>query len=209
MTVMVVIAAVFGVAAFAACGNSNEVTVIFVTYDEQTIPVTGEKGAEVDFPEVTREGYVFDGWYADAGYSGTPVTSAVFEEDTTYYAKWAQGYAVTFELDGGTLPAGLSATLYLKEGDVISTAVAAYIPTKTDLVFDGWLMNGKELSSTAKMPAEAVVLTAKYSAQYTVNVYLQDADLEKYTLSQDLSTTGYAVVGEEFAPEINVEGYTL
>ena len=42
--------------------------------------------------DITREGYRFDGWYADSGFSGSPVTE-ITDTDTggkTFYAKWTR-----------------------------------------------------------------------------------------------------------------------
>ena len=56
--------------------------------------------------EVTREGYLFKGWYEADDFSGSPVT-AITATDTgnkTFYAKWAQAYTVTaYGLYGGAM----------------------------------------------------------------------------------------------------------
>lgn len=54
--------------------------------------------------DITREGYTFDGWYADSSFSGAPVTaiSSTDTGDKTFYAKWeANTYTVTVQNDGG------------------------------------------------------------------------------------------------------------
>ena len=40
--------------------------------------------------DMTREGYRFDGWYADSSFSGSPITeiSATETGNKTFYAKW-------------------------------------------------------------------------------------------------------------------------
>ncbi len=53
--------------------------------------------------DITREGYTFDGWYADSSFSGAPVTviSSTDTGDKTFYAKWdANTYTVTVQNDG-------------------------------------------------------------------------------------------------------------
>ena len=42
--------------------------------------------------DITREGYRFDGWYADSSFSGLPVTeiSATETGNKTFYAKWTE-----------------------------------------------------------------------------------------------------------------------
>lgn len=42
--------------------------------------------------DITREGYRFDGWYADSGFSGSPVTEITGTDtgDKAFYAKWTR-----------------------------------------------------------------------------------------------------------------------
>lgn len=42
--------------------------------------------------DMTREGYRFDGWYADSSFSGSPITeiSAIETGNKTFYAKWTK-----------------------------------------------------------------------------------------------------------------------
>ena len=101
------VAAADGLMLSASC----TVTVMEPTYtvtlnpNEGTIAdgknVTGYvRGTGVALPtaaDITREGYLFKGWYEDANFSGSPVT-AITATDTgnkTFYAKWAEAYTVT------------------------------------------------------------------------------------------------------------------
>lgn len=45
--------------------------------------------------DITREGYRFDGWYADSSFSGSPITeiSATETGNKTFYAKWTKNTA--------------------------------------------------------------------------------------------------------------------
>ncbi len=63
-----------------------------------------QHGKTVQRPQTdpTRQGYVFQGWYADADLTqefdfGTPITA-----NLKLYAKWARLYTVTFEANGGS-----------------------------------------------------------------------------------------------------------
>ena len=50
-------------------------------------------GAVLPTPnDITREGYRFDGWYADSNFSGSPVTEITGTDtgNKTFYAKWTQ-----------------------------------------------------------------------------------------------------------------------
>lgn len=200
---------VAGLAMFACKGGG--VTCRFVTYDGQSVQVSGEAGAEVEFPDVTREGYIFKGWYLSEDFSGEEITSATFENDVTYYAKWAVGYAVLFDLDGGSMET--SGTLYLEEGARILDAVRDYEPVKGELLFGGWYYEGEELRNE-RMPQNSVTLTARYLAEYTIDVYLQDLDDKTTDADESLNytkqaayVTDYYLVGEDYAPVIAIPGY--
>ncbi len=196
---------VLSVGVLAAACSGKDITDSFVVDETQTLTVSGKKGDAVEMPSVTKEGYIFKGWYANAEFTGESVTSATFDAGVTYYAKWAKGYAVTFDLDGGQLS---TTTLYLEEGASVAAAVKDYTPTKADLQFGGWYVGDDALSSSLKMTTEGVTLTAKYKAAYTVNVHLQNADLSTYTFTEAYES-GYALVGEEFTPSLNIPGYTV
>ena len=55
-----------------------------------------------ELPDVTREGYSFDGWYTAAS-GGTKITaSTTVTGDVTYYAHWiVNQYTMTFDANGG------------------------------------------------------------------------------------------------------------
>lgn len=203
-------AVVFAAGLLTAC--SSDVKASFVTYDGQTVTLSGDAGSAIEFPVVEREGYLFKGWYTSEDYSGEAVSEALFDQDVTYYAKWAKGYAVNFDLDGGELT--LAKTLYVEEGAKIASAVEGYVPVKGDLRFGGWSYNGETLGGNDKMPASSITLYANYEAEYTIDVYFQNID-DKTTEADESETytkvpayaTGYYAVGEEFAPELTVTGY--
>ena len=195
-------------AVLVACGG-DDVTNKFVTYDGQSITKSGKDGAAIEFPEVKRDGYAFDGWYVSADFSGEPVKEATYKKGVTYYAKWSPVYEVKFDLDGGSFTTSTAATLplELRAGELVYNHVADYVPTKGDLQFGSWFIGDDELSQTYAMTQYGVTLTAKYKAAYTVNVYLQNSDLNGYTL-QSTPITGYEYVDEEFnVPAI--EGFEL
>lgn len=194
-------------ALFVGCGG-GEITVTLHTYDEQTQTVSGAPGETIAFPDVTREGYVFDGWYASEDLSGTPVENAVFSQDTTdYYAKWSVAYTLTLDLGGGTLAAGQQTAIPLRAGTLLNSALSGYAPVLGDARFAGWYMDGELVTATDTMPAEALTLTAAYEAAYTVDVYLADDEAAGGYELKEAYASGYATVGEEFTPEIEIEGF--
>lgn len=191
--------------AFVGCAE-KEITCTFYTYDGQSVTTTGKKGEQVTFPEVSRDDYIFDGWYADAEGTGSPVTSATYEEDTSYYAKWAAACIINLDLDGGSLSV---TELKAKAGTDLYTFMQNYVPVKGEYRFGGWYIGEEKLEKGTKLTAAGVTLTAKYMASYTVNVYLQNEALTEYVAAPSENVTGYALIGEEFTPEINIKGFTL
>ena len=188
---------------FASCGD-DEVT---YTYSFNTnggvaiADITLKEGTEQSLPTPTREGYVFEGWYTTADFSGEPVTSILAKADATYYAKWAQVHLLTLEVNGGELS---TTKLYLKEGANVYEAVQNLVPRKAGLTFGAWFNGKSELSQTAKMPAGGLTLTAKYKVAYTVEKYLQNMEGTAYDKQVE---TGYAYVGETYTSKLEIVGY--
>ena len=88
---------------------------------------------------ITREGYTFEGWYEDRGFSGSPVTeiSSTDTGDKTLYAKWsAKTYIVKLETNGGKIADGKDVTNY-------TCGTGAALPgaggiTREGYTFEGW-----------------------------------------------------------------------
>ncbi len=114
------------------------VTITFV-YNDGKIGTDSTKavpGLELTFPDASRKGYDFMGWYADekltvlVGNGGDAYT--VPQEDATYYAAWEKAEAtITFDADGGKMEGG---DITAKTGDTITLPKC----TKEDLIFTGW-----------------------------------------------------------------------
>ena len=187
---------------FAACADKEEsaesVTCTFVIYDDQTTTVSGAKGAKVEFPDVTRDGYVFDGWFTNADFTGGSVSSAWFDQNTTYYAKWEKGYELVLDADGGSIAdVDTQKPIYVKANTVIADVVRSYAPVRGDNRFAYWRWGDDRLTSEHTMPASKVTLTAVYEAKYTVHAYFQKVSLDGYEYTENY-LAGYAIIGEEF-----------
>ncbi len=101
------------------------------TDSAQVIP-----GANIAFPDASRKGYRFMGWYEDealtafAGNAGDKHYAP--QQDTSYYAAWEKTEAtVTFDADGGEMEGG---DITARIGDTISLPEC----TKEDYIFTGW-----------------------------------------------------------------------
>ncbi len=101
------------------------------TDSAQVIP-----GANIAFPDASRKGYSFMGWYEDealtvfAGNAGEKHYAP--QQDASYYAAWEKTEAtVTFDADGGEMEDG---DITAKIGDAITLPEC----TKEDYIFTGW-----------------------------------------------------------------------
>ena len=156
--------------------NPNEGTIA----DGKT--VTGYvRGTGVALPtaaDITREGYLFKGWYEDANFSGSPVTAITATDtgDKTFYAKWAEAYTVTaYGLYGvviGITP-GETFTAKYAAGDTVGLQIGkrdGY--TLRGLTLEGisedaltWTAEGEENEQRGiefTMPAESVTVTVNW-----------------------------------------------
>ena len=101
------------------------------TESEQAIP-----GANVAFPDASRKGYRFKGWYKDeeltvfAGSAGEKHYAP--RQDASYYAAWEKTEAtIVFDADGGEMEGG---DITAEIGDTIVLPSC----TKEDYEFTGW-----------------------------------------------------------------------
>ncbi|GAP72202.1 hypothetical protein SAMD00024442_27_12 [Candidatus Symbiothrix dinenymphae] len=101
-----------------------------------------------------REGYIFAGWYANAGRTGSAVTSIATGSsgDTAFWAKWTLAFTITYNTDGGS---GATDSTYTMPHGVITLPPAAGM-TKTGYTFGGWYAN-EQLTGDAvtAIPADA------------------------------------------------------
>ncbi len=91
-------------------------------------------------PGPTRPGYIFKGWFEGAGATGAEFTNETkLNADKEVYAKWAEGYAITFNANGGELNKG-TAGVYTVEKEKGHLLEAGDVPTATreGYKYDKW-----------------------------------------------------------------------
>lgn len=124
-------------------------------------------------PEITRDGYVFQGWYTAAS-GGTKVTSATtISSDTTLYAHWEKKaaettYTVTFNANGGTCSVG---TKSVSSSETIGTMPT---PTRDGYVFAGWYTaaSGGTQVTESSMISSNITVYAQWSQKVkTITMY--------------------------------------
>ncbi len=193
---------------FAACG-SDKVELKFNTMGGGEIAsVELDVGAEYTLPTPEREGFSFEGWYDNEGFSGSAVTSVTAESDKTFYAKWEQMYRITLDLGGGTMSGETS--VYAKAGTNIAQFLSGRVPELKDHQFGEWLDNatGSPLADGAVMPQSDVTLKAHYKVAYTVELHLQNTSLDGYEKAEE-DYVGYEYAnGTAFTPAPELEGFT-
>ena len=129
------------------------VEVCVVTFDANHDQITADYEAAIGYPldsvpTVTREGYVFCGWYLDDNLFDF---DSAITENITLQAKW--GHVVTFDTDGGS---EIAPQLVI-EGDCAHDCV----PTKNHHSFDGWNLNGVAYDFDTPVTAD-ITLTARW-----------------------------------------------
>lgn len=180
--ILAVIAIAVAVIAFS-CGSKKEFEVSFETNGGSEIQsVKLSEGDSYTLPVPQRSGYEFDGWYLTADFSGNAVETFVVNEDTVFYAKWAQLFEVRLELNGGTLSVE---SVALKAGADLYQAMQVYVPEKSGLSFGAWFDGESELMPGTTMPQADLTLTAWYKVAYRVEFYLQALDGEDYVKSEE------------------------
>ena len=111
--------------------NADDSFIAFDTHEGSAIDdIKGKTDgaiADRNMPETTRDGYTFDGWYANAEYTGAQVTllpQAMPVGTVTYHAKWAAAEAtVAFDARGGSVVSDrVGTTGAALGGDMPSTA---------------------------------------------------------------------------------------
>lgn len=202
----VLLAAVLGLC-LAACGGKDTVTLSFDSAGGSAVSALEVKpGEEVELEKPVKEGYAFEGWYEDTSYSGEGHrgTLTAPQKSTKYYAKWAEGQKLTLDLDGGT---SAPAHVWVKPGAGILEALAGVEPQKSGLTFGAWFFEGAEVNASTRMPDSAATVTAKYLADYTIEIYLENLSGTAFVRSDENLTGGRGYVGESCTPDAPVIDY--
>ena len=167
------------------------------------ITITQDYGTPITAPTLTREGYQFNGW--DKTF---PTTMPA--ENMTITAKWkVNQYTITFDSNGGSEIAPITQDY--------GTAIAAPAdPTREGYTFIGW-----DKAIPATMPAENMIITAKWKVnQYTIT-FDSNGGSEIAPITQDYGTAitapadptreGYTFIGwdREIPTTMPAENITL
>jgi len=200
---------------YAKWSSANSYTVTYTLNDgtptghPATNPNTVSTYTVLDSPvtlqPATRTGYDFEGWYDNAGLSGTPITgfNPADAENKHYYAKWsaAKSYTVRWNLNDGT-PAGHPATNpnTVSNYTVADADITVNPATRNGYTFLGWYDNagltGTPVTRIRTMDAENKQYYAKWSAanSYTVAYTLNDGTPTGHPAVNPNTVTSYTVL---------------
>lgn len=122
----------------AACTGTEEITITFNSNGGSEIEdlVIDADTSNINLPEPTRDGYVFDGWFFDEGLTDPfAIAGLLTNQSPTLYAKWIEDeeatVTITFESNGGSSVAAIVGV----PGDTLGEPSA---PTRDGYTFEGW-----------------------------------------------------------------------
>ena len=172
--------------------------------------VLTNSGGNINLLPASRNGYTFGGWYDNAAFTGTPISSfpAMDAASKTFYAKWStpNSYTVTYSLNDGT-PAGHPATNpnTVTSYTVLDPNVTLAPATRTGYDFEGWYDNaalsGTPIAGFPTSDAANKHYYAKWSAakNYTVQWNLNDSAPAGHPANNPNTVTSYTVTDADVA----------
>lgn len=164
--------------------------------------LTGEAGSECRAPAVpSREGYTFDGWYADVSLTEKFLFEAFPDGDLQLYAKWTAYPSLTFET-GGLVDL---APIVQAPGTVLA---ALPTPSVAGQEFLYWYVEDAsgqpQVFDETVMPESSLVLHARFQQMRKVTIYGQTTE-EYFLETAQTSITGSWWSSYFQAPEGYVE----
>ena len=112
--------------------EKKKYTVSFVLEGEEISNQNVEFDSQATEPTVeTKEGFEFDGWYTDPGFTKKFDFSSPIKSKLTLYARWEKKkYTVSFVLEGSYIPS--------QEVEFDTNAAEPKVETREGFEFDGW-----------------------------------------------------------------------
>jgi uncharacterized repeat protein (TIGR02543 family) len=169
----------------------NQYTIRFDSNEGTSVTaITQDYATAVSEPMVpTKEGYNFDGWYADEGLTLGYTFTTMQSENITLYAKWdIQSYTLTYlDYDNSVIQ-----TEKIEYGTDLSAKTPSN-PEREGYIFEGWDV---DLPST--MPAEDITIKAlyrNYINYYSIEESLFDTIMNgEYIITSQNEYGGYGKI---------------
>ncbi|XFA98876.1 InlB B-repeat-containing protein [Candidatus Izemoplasma sp. B36] len=128
----------------------------------------------IDFPDLTKEGHSFVGWYLDSDLENLFDLETMPSTNLTLHGKWViDQYTITFETNGGLDIAPITDDY----GSLIDTEI---IPTREGYSFSGWYSDSAltESYEIYDIPSADITLYAKWGINlYTVHFEENGGDI--------------------------------
>ncbi|MDE5547531.1 MAG: InlB B-repeat-containing protein [Clostridia bacterium] len=174
LAVLATVATVLGVLLRGKAGDESPAffTIEFLVLEQQAT-ITGEAGAAYTPPETGRDGYEFDGWYADETYAERVDLPAVIPaENVRFYARYAKLYTVNF-WDGAALLASYTGRA--------GTAISVPETEKDGFECEGWFSDA-QCTESAEAPLTIPEGGGNYYVKYAelFTVVFMDGESELY-----------------------------
>ena len=134
-----------------------------------------------------REGYIFDGWYADEDLTEEFDFDAPISANATVYAKWTETVTVTFHDAGGATITPASVTI--RKGASLGTLP---VPESSDrsLVFTGWeTADGEPVSGSTTFDKDTTIYTTWTAGVADCIVTFMDGDSSWMVVRVDAGKT--------------------
>ena len=157
------------------------------SFGDAARPETHTYGTATAIPDLTRTGYVFNGWLVNgvgAAQTGLTLGAEDYTGAIALTAAWtAERYAITYELDGGVNAAGNPAQY------TVDQTITLEDPTKPGYTFKGWYADKDFTTLTVGIPVgstEAKTFYAKWEQNpYKITWNVNEGD--------ELTGEGYTV----------------
>lgn len=164
------------------------------------------ESSELTLIAPTKDGYTFEGWYDNADFTGSAITSIVTGSfgDLTLHAKYSPvEYAITYNLNGGTNSENNPDVYTIEDADITLSA-----PTLDGYYFVGWFDNaaftGVPVSTITTADMVAIEVFARYMAiDYTITY-----ELDGGSFDGDYATT-YSIESDFTLAVPTKDGFTF
>ena len=154
--------------------NAIEYSVSYVlnggTNSDQNVAKYSILDTPVKLYNPTRDGYLFEGWFASSDFSGERMTYLSKDNlgEVTLHAKWSLAYTITYNTNGG-FNDGRNPSVFTENTETFTLFAAE----KVNYSFLGWFDNeeltGTPITQIAKGTKNNIILWAKWSStQITV-----------------------------------------
>ena len=196
-----------------------EYTSSFISYDSGVATKKYDVEKSVDCDNISKQHYVFNGWYADKNRSGESVANLAIGNfgDKRFYAKWsAVEYFVTFHTYDGTNVESNTNCGERYKYTVESDSLTLGSPVKSNYTFGGWYVNenfeGEPVAMIVKGTSGNLDLYAKWIAcEYSIAYDYRDGEIcdnpTSYTVdSEDIVLAASHKFGYDFVGWIDGAG---